>query len=277
MKHDIYISEWLNKDYENVYNQFRVALQSLKMQPKTLPYSNDIWCRDFMPVHIGDGKYVGYNYQPDYLREGSSLRQYITEQALACEEQNIEFADRMDVVFDGGNFVKCGEKVLVTDKIFMENPQYSPLHLIERMEEAFQAEVILLPWDMEDKCGHADGMVAWLGDDRILLNNYRQLEKESGKPFTKRIFKILEYHFDIVELKYENFVPDSWCYLNYLEVCDAILLPAISLNHDADEDREALGLFQSIFPNRIIKQVFAQPLIKDGGALHCVTWNHCIL
>lgn len=274
MKQDVYISAWLQKCYKDVYRQFLASMEDLNVALRVLPYSNDIWCRDFMPVHVDNGKYVGFNYRPDYLWEVSSMRQYITEQALACKELDVEFADKIDIAFDGGNYVRCGEKVLVTDKIFMENPQWHPLRLIERMEEAFQAEILLLPWDMEDKCGHADGMVAWLGDKRILLNNYRQLEKEKGKPFTKRVVKLLEYHFDIVELKYNNLRPNSWCYLNFLEVGDAIILPAISLNHDAEEDRESLELFQTIFPNRVIKQVFTKPLVEEGGALHCVSWNH---
>ena len=71
------------------------------------------------------------------------------------------------------------------------------------MEEQNRRHVsVLLPWDMEEPYGHADGMVASLGEDRILLNNYRQIEKEKGKPWTKRLVKILEYHFDVVELRY---------------------------------------------------------------------------
>ena len=105
------------------------------------------------------------------------------------------------------------------DKVFSENPNWRPAALLDRMEEAFQAEIVLLPWDMKEPYGHSDGMVASLGDGRILLNNYRQMEKERGKPLTKRLIKILDYHFDIVELKYDC-VPsdDSWCYLNYLEI-----------------------------------------------------------
>jgi agmatine/peptidylarginine deiminase len=227
-----------------------------------------------MPVHIGNGKYVGYNYCPDYLRDDPAQSEYITNQSAACEDVDLEMADIMDVIFDGGNYVRCGEKVLVTDKIFMENPQWRPLRLIERMEEAFQAEVILLPWDMEDECAHADGMVAWLGSNRILMNNYRQLEKGKDKPFTKRVMKILETHFDITELSYDCKIhPDSWCYLNYLETDNGIILPALSETMDCENDLAALELFMALFPQKEVVQVFAAPLIKKGGAIHCITWT----
>jgi agmatine/peptidylarginine deiminase len=107
-----------------------------------------------------------------------------------------------------------------------------------------------------------------------LLNNYRQIEKEKGKPWTKRLVKILEYHFDIVELKYDCIPSDeSWCYLNYLETGSAIILPALSPKHDCDSDLAASKVFSRIFKKKTIRQVYARPLIKDGGALHCATWN----
>ena len=67
MKQIIYISEWLEKDYKVVYNQLRDALMSLQIPLNTLPYSKEVWCRDYMPVYIGSGQYVGFNYRPDYL------------------------------------------------------------------------------------------------------------------------------------------------------------------------------------------------------------------
>lgn len=150
--------------------------------------------------------------------------------------------------------------------------------MLDRLEDAFQAEVFLLPWDVSESYGHSDGMVAWIDDGRILLNNYHQLERGKNKPFTRRIRKILCEQFDVVELEYEGHPSrDSWCYLNFLETDDAIILPALSLNHESEEDEAALSQFQHIFPNKVIKQVYAKPLIRHGGALHCATWNHYLL
>ena len=275
MKQNIYISEWLEKDYKVVYNQLSKTLADLLITPKILPYSNEVWCRDYMPVHIGEGKYVGFHFQPDYLWEKPSYHKKITRQELAVENLPINFSDKVDLFLDGGNYVRCGDKVVLTDKVFSENPNWRPVALLNRLEEAFQAKVILLPWDMEEPFGHSDGMVTYLGDNRVLLNNFRQLEKGKEKPFTKRLIKILEYHFDIVELKYDcTSSSDSWCYLNYLETDDAIILPTLSEKHDCENDRVACSVFQHIFSNKSIKQVYARPLIKYGGALHCATWNH---
>lgn len=274
MKQIIYISEWLEKDYKVVYNQLRDALMSLQIPLNTLPYSKEVWCRDYMPIYTGSGQYVGFNFCPDYLWNKPSRREYITRQELATEDISMRFSDSIDLILDGGNYVRCGDKVIMTDKVLTENPNWRPAALLDRVEDAFQAEVVLLPWDMEEPYGHADGMVASLGEDRILLNNYRQIEKEKGKPWTKRLVKILEYHFDIVELKYDCIPSDeSWCYLNYLETESAIFLPALSPKHDCDSDLAAFKVFSRIFKEKTIRQVYARPLIKYGGALHCATWN----
>ena len=275
MKHDLYISEWLERNYKVVYDQLIVALADLRITPKILPYSQEVWCRDYMPIHIGEGRYVGFKFRPDYLWDKPSFHKYITKQELAVEDLSIDFSDKVDLFLDGGNYVRCGDKVVMTDKIFSENPNWRPLALINRLEEAFMAELILLPWDMDEPFVHSDGMIAWLDSNRILLNNYHQLEESKCHPFTKRIYKILESQFEILELEY-NVKPsrNSWCYLNYLETDDAIILPALSFDHDEENDMAAFTLFQSIFKNKKIKQVFALPLIQYGGALHCATWNH---
>lgn len=278
MTQEIYISDWLEKDYKDVYNQLHKVLSEFGITPKTLPYSEEVWCRDYMPIHIGEGKYVGFNFQPDYLWDDPKHHKYITRQELAIEDLNINISDNVDIVLDGGNYVRCGDKVVMTDKIFSENPNWRPLALLCRLEEAFQAEIILLPWDMNEPFGHSDGMIAWLGDDRILLNNYHQLEKGKRKSFSTRIRKILNSQFEILELEYKGMLSqDSWCYMNYLETDNAIILPALSMNHDGENDKAALKMFQNVYDNKVIRQVFAQPLIKHGGALHCATWNHYIL
>ena len=237
MTQDIYISKWLEKNYKVVYDQLSTALLEVNSSPKVLPYSNEVWCRDYMPVHIGRGSYVGFHFRPDYLWNTPKYQKYITRQRLAVEDLSINFSDAVDLFLDGGNYVRCDDKVVMTDKIFAENPNWRPLALLDRLEDAFQAEVFLLPWDMSESYGHSDGMVAWIDGGRILLNNYHQLERGKNKPFTRRIRKILCEQFDVVELEYEGHPSrDSWCYLNFLETDDAIILPALSLNHESEED-----------------------------------------
>ena len=57
-----------------------------------------------------------------------------------------KFINLSDITIDGGNVVKTPYHVLMTEKIFIENPQYqNKLKLIYRLEKAFQTEIIILP------------------------------------------------------------------------------------------------------------------------------------
>ena len=232
-----------------------------------LPYSNDIWARDFMPVHVGDGQYLGYIYKPDYLVDKVRMRKYITEQKMAIIDLPINYITQLDIVLDGGNFVFCEDKMIMTDKIFSENPNVKQSTLINTLENACQKELILIPWDLEEEYGHADGMVSYIGNGKLLLNNYCQMGKD-GKDFSKRLHKILNSHFTVTELQYSSpWEEMNSAYINYIETPSNVIIPALSVKHDSASDIAALETFKQIF-NKEILQVYAQPLIKNGGALH---------
>ena len=275
MKPIIYTSEHLRTEPKTrkVAEAIHVALEHLNVEHRELKNTNDYWCRDYMPVRLfDDGTYARYTYQPDYLIDDKKLHHYITHQQDACRELKLFTPTDMQIVFDGGNYVRCGNKVIMTDKIFCENPKWPLLYMIQHLENALCAEIVLLPWDMDDKCGHADGMVAPLDDGRVLLNG---CWKHRAPEFHKRLLRILEAHFDVVELSFdckEN--KDSWCYLNYLQVPGGILLPCLSENPTYENDIEAIKVFSRLFPHSEIIPIFAKPLIVDDGAVHCVTWEY---
>lgn len=86
--------------------------------------------------------------------------------------------------------------------------------------------------------------------------------------------KILDYHFDVQELSYTGRLKkDTWCYLNYIETPKTVIIPGLSKGLDCNNDKAAVNVFSNVFPNKEIIQVFANPLVKHGGALHCITWE----
>lgn len=271
----IYTSEWLerSKRTAGVAEAIHESLAELNIEHRVLKHTNDYWCRDYMPVSISDdGTYCAYEYNPDYLLVSEDKQIYITDQRVPCEEIGLQVTADMEIVFDGGNYVRCGDKVVMTDKIFVENPKWPASKLLSHLEKVLNAEIVLLPWDMADECGHSDGMVAYLGGGRILLNG---CWKDKYEEFHLRLMKILEKKFDeVVVLSLDcKADPDSWCYLNFLQVPGGILLPCLSELADCESDVAAIRAFESLFPGQKIKPIYARPLITRGGALHCVTWE----
>lgn len=252
------------------------ALDRIGVQHMELSNTNDLWCRDYMPVSLFDeGYYAEYIYQPDYLWDKKWNRKYITDQSAATHNIDIQTPSNMRIIFDGGNYVRCGGKVLMTDKILMENPQWPVHKLMQHLYTSLMADIILLPWDMDEPYGHADGMVVPLSDGRLLLNNYSQTATGQKLDFYKRLLKILEPNFDLVELSYDcKLEEDSWCYINFLKVPGTVLLPCLSKETKCYNDLAAIETFEKLFPQDEIIPIYSKPLIKRGGALHCVTWEY---
>ena len=72
----------------------------------------------------------------------------------------------------------CGDKIIMTDKIFVENYSFSKEEDVAEIERVFSAKLVVIPWDKEEKFGHADGMVRYVSDNHVLINNYKDIDPE---------------------------------------------------------------------------------------------------
>ncbi len=263
----VYFSKWLKNDFPNLYFQLRGILAKHGEECGLLPHTKDYWCRDYMPIHISGGRFLQYNYSPDYLRNKRD-RCYLTDASEVCKSLRLKCI-KTDIVLDGGNVVRCGDKVVMIDKIFVENPHYSRAELLSQLEELFESQIVLLPWDKKEKYGHADGVVRYIGDGKVLLTNYGDYDKDIHNCFKE----ILCRHFDVKELNYSqpNSSDSSWAYINFLQTERVIIVPMLG----SHKDKEALEQIESYFPQYKgrIEQVDATDIVMRGGALNCVSWG----
>jgi agmatine/peptidylarginine deiminase len=154
----------------------------------------------------------------------------------------------------------------LTDKIFKENPQYDRTTLIDELTELLEAEPVLIPWDIYEEYGHADGMVRYIGDHRVLLNNYCDFDR----PLRKRLLDALRPHFYVEELHYGSYTSNSWAYINFLHVENEIFIPQLN----EQQDTMAFAQIESAFPTCRCHAVRGcENIVKEGGALNCSTWN----
>ena len=58
------------------------------------------------------------------------------------------------------------------------------------------------------------------------------------------------------------------CYLNFLEINQALLLPVFSV----DSDNEAINKAKNIF-NKTIIPININEIAEDGGLLNCISWE----
>lgn len=239
---------------ENINNAFLPQTESVK----------HIWTRDYMPIQLEQNKFLQYRYQPDYLK---GYEDYIPNYDFICKKLKLNCI-KTDIILDGGNVIKCGNKVIMTNKIFQENFHKEKNDLIKELEELFQAELVLIPWDRYEMYGHADGMVRYIRGNIVLLNNYVDFDKK----LRQHLLKILSAHFIVEELEYG--LPSgskmSWAYLNFLQTENCIFVPGLSCK----EDLMSVEQIQQLYPqHKVILIEGFKDIVKDGGALNCISWN----
>ena len=248
------------------------ALQKHGVPYAYLSGTKDIWCRDFMSIQINENHFVFYKYTPDYLQDEIGLRiQTNPEDVFQTESNNLRHllpqSSTIDLVLDGGNVVKCGNKIVMTDKVFVENKNKTPQEVRCLFEEAFRCEIVFLPWDEHEDYGHCDGIIHYLDDNRVMMTNYDDFDKTFAQDF----LRILEKHFDVITLKYNlnRKHERSWSYINFLQVGNLILVPQLGI----PEDEQALEQISKALPNCKVVGIPALEAVRRGGALNCISWN----
>lgn len=264
----VYFSAWLAKDFPAEYEMIIRLLDKYAVPHALLPQTKDYWCRDYMPIQIAENVFVEYKYTPDYLLRNARNRKFISDSSKICKELGIKTV-QSDIILDGGNVIKTEDTIIMTEKIFKENPQYTEKQLIDRIENLFQSELLLLPWDTEEPYGHSDGIVRYIAGKDVLLTNYADFNPYLAGEMERRLSR----KFHVKVLAYDTAKNDSnnWAYINFLQTKELIIIPALGIA----EDQQAKAQFESFFPdyNGKIEQTDVRAILKLGGALNCISWN----
>ena len=85
---------------------------------------------------------------------------------------------RPDIILDGGNVTRTTDKVIMTDRVFVDNPNYQRKQLIKELHELLQVDKLyFVPEQPSDFTGHSDGMVRFIDENTVVINDYKE-EKE---------------------------------------------------------------------------------------------------
>ncbi len=268
----VYFSSLLPKKCPVLNAHITEALQKRGIPFFYLSGTKDIWCRDYMPIQIEKDRFVFYKYRPDYLQDKRGLLlQTCIENVLvenANQLQSLRGKDfAIDLVIDGGNVVKCGEKIVMTEKVFLENKDKSSWVVSWLLNGAFESQIIFLPWDKKEKFGHSDGIIHYIGEGKVLLTNY----EDFSLYYYRRFRKALEEHFEVIPLTYnvKRKHQRSWAYINFLQIGSLVLVPQLGM----PEDEQALEQINKALSDCEVVGVPAMEAVRRGGALNCISWN----
>lgn len=268
----VFFSELIRSkdEYKTTFERIKIILDKHQISYRFLTDTKDIWCRDYMPIQVKKDRFVQFKYEPTYLQDDLNLQ---SEPKIVLQSNGLN-ADFSAINLDGGNVIKCSDKVILTNRIFKENPKTDSDKLTKELERLFNAKIFFVPDVTEDMTGHADGHLRFIDENTILVNELKNEENYWKKGFLKMVKKA---NLDYVEIPWfehkDKKFPDTaiGIYVNYLEIGKIILFPIFEIK--GNKDKEAIETIKKVFPDRIIELINVNEIAKYGGLLNCISWT----
>jgi hypothetical protein len=271
----IFFADCLRERYPSVFWEASVFLIANGITVKTIKYTKNIWCRDYMPIQVGD-HFVKFRYADSNFKHRKPP-------IPSCYRQFDPIIS--DILLDGGNIMRCGYKAFITEKVKWDNPGLK----VSKLEELLETEVVLIPVEPYDDLGHSDGILNFTPQGTLIINDYLAMKKEYWHRYHdklvsrlngwsirhlpnlfEKIPKITEKQFRKKFPFSDDFNPGWGYYMNFLQVKDIILLPKFNII----EDIFVLHRIKELFPTFKVKQIDCSELSMEGGLVHCTTVNY---
>jgi len=266
----VYFSSLIAERHPDSWESIASILDKHDIKHKFLDGTKDIWCRDYMPVQTDANRFVQFKYEAPYLFLEPALRT-IPLEVLQANSISPIFTD---IILDGGNVIRSSTHVIMTTRVFKDNPSIGKNELIKKLEDHLQAEVLIIPDHTLDETGHADGHLRFINDKTVLVNElaneyvywkngFAKMIKESGLNF-------VEMPWFEPKLKNEP-LSALGIYVNYLEVGNLIVFPIFDI--PGNKDQQALDVITRVFPEKTIVPVSINDIGLTGGLMNCISWN----
>ena len=270
----LYIGDSLPLKYPTFWKYFNLLLQNENVPCDFVYNTRDIWCRDYMPVQINDNCCVRFEYFPDYLLDPKYIHSLTNNKEVEIKDE-FKMIDS-PLIIDGGNLVCSRNFLITTDKTFTDNQHlFSESQITEKLKEMLNVkEVIIIPQMDEDYTGHADGMVRFLDDRRLIVADFSMESRAWRQKFEmaglSEKFEIIEFPNYPSEITNAN--GDATAignYINFTQVGNKVLFPQFEI----EEDQYALERAREILCPLKVIPVKCRDIAMEGGGLHCISWN----
>jgi len=266
----LYLADTLPTKYPDFYERFESVLKACNIPFDFLPQTKDVWAVDYMPIQTDLNKFVRFVYNPSYLQT-KKYSKTISDVDEICKEIGIE-TFKTNIIIDGGNVTRWTNKVIMTDRVFKDNPTFERKQLIKELYELLQVDKIyFVPEQPGDFTGHSDGMVRFVDEHTVIINDYKQEKEEFYRAFEIAIHNTgLDYitiPYNVYDNKSINHANGD--YINYLQMKNTVIIPTFGIK----EDDLAVRQLETIFAGQNIQTIESNEIAYDGGILNCITWN----
>jgi agmatine deiminase len=272
----VYLTAALHR-HPHVFEELHRHLQDHGIDIYTVFDTDNVWIRDYFPIKVGS-RYVKFHYG-----YGEKVRQYPQLGVPPFCYAHLQ-PEMSGLGLDGGNVVRYGDRAIVTDIVYLHNQWLTKKKLRAALEDVLDAEVIVIPKEPYEITGHADGMVRWIDDKTVFVND------TIDKKFVEKLIGVLARHglecilfpcsydkFPVIKRKEfyqkypeaDTFQPSPGWYINYLMVKGLIIVPSYGI----EDDEAPVELLRKHFPDYAIEQAECYDVGYLGGGINCITWG----
>lgn len=221
----LYLADTLPANYPDFYKRFEKVLTDCNINFILLPNTKDVWAVDYMPIQVDLNKFIRFVYNPSYLQTKKYLKT-ISDVDEICSEIGIA-TYKTDIILDGGNVTRWTNKVIMTDRVFKDNPNYERKQLINKICELFEIDrLYFVPEQPGDFTGHSDGMIRFVNEHTVIINDYKQEKDEFYRAFEIAVHNTGLDYIKIPYNVYNNTSNDhaNGDYINYLQMENTVIM-----------------------------------------------------
>ena len=273
----LYLSSLLKSEFAQFWADLKLILDRHSIKYRWIEHTKSIWCRDYMPVQVSKNEYIQFKYFPDYYIDykyiGSLTLQYELEYK---KPGNLSF--EMDMLVDGGNIVRSEHKVIMTEKVFKDNSNRRQDIVTKKLKKTLGVDKIyFIPTEPRDITGHSDGMVRFLDENTLLVNEFTgslSWMNKLNRSLKMADLKRIPFPYIPSEQKKNGAYTAHGCYINYAQIGNLILFPQFGGQYTA-ADKTAVKKIKEYYPapKYTVEPINADSIAWDGGVLNCCTWN----
>ncbi len=229
----------------------------------------DIWVRDFTTVNP---RYpVRFKYYPSYFERVTDGVYIQNTFERFAKSWNVDF-EETDLIIDGGNIVDNYNNMAITTERFLEDNNLTYEAGLDVLADTLGTDyVAIIPYD-DDVMGHADGMVMFAEENKLLLNKYdepfRSQVLEALKGGLPATVEIIEVEADFDDSVWDVFASACGINLNSTMTYEHIYVPVFG----GPLDDQAVEII-TVNTTKTVHKVDASGVCFMGGSVRCLSWQ----
>ena len=267
----VYFSDLLPDRHPRLWEQLAGILHKHRIPVTLIDGTRDVWARDYCPVQAEPRAFIKFRYHPNYLH---GYKHLITPVTVCRQFQDLGSCQQTRIILDGGNVVAAQKRAILTSKTYRENPRQEPKRLRSKLSKLLHVDqCLVIPEETGDPIGHSDGVVRFLEEDLVVVNDYSRIDPAYGHRLRDllvkhglRIEKLPHFRED----RSQDGIPSAvGNYVNFLRIGKLIVVPA----YNTRQDDRACKTLEWLCPQATVVPLNCIDLARTGGVLNCITWT----